>query len=133
MKFMFKNRILSLFMLIFITGCGFGPMSSMNHSTNTQVVLSQANYKVINSVSGSATARYILGFGPSESKLIAKAKQKMTKKANLPAGGNKSRALINITVDETLRYFFFPYIPWYFSKTIYVTADVIEFIPEQNY
>ena len=134
MKFILKNTLLSLFILIFITGCGIGPYSSMNHSTNTQVILSKANYKVINSVSGSETARYILGVGPSTSKLIARAKQKMTKKANLTAGGNKSRALINITVDETIRFIPFPYplipIPLYFSKTVHVSADVIEFIPE---
>jgi len=126
----FKNFILGSFVLIFISGCGLGPYSSMNHSTNTQVVLSKANFKVINTVSGSATARYVLGIGPSESKLIARAKQKLMKKANLSAGGNKSRALINITVDETFRYVIFPYIPWYVSKTLTVTADVIEFIPE---
>jgi len=130
MKFILKNTLLSLFLLIFITGCGIGPMSSMNHSTNTQVVLSKANYKVINSVSGTSTARYILGIGPSESRLIAKAKQKMTRKANLPAGGNKSRALINITEDKVFRYLPFGYIPVYYSLTVHVSADVIEFIPE---
>ena len=129
MKLMFTNVSVSLFILFFITSCGFGPYSSMNHSTNTQVVLSKANYKVINSVSGTSTARYILGIGPSESKLIARAKQKMTKKANLPAGGNKSRALINITEDKTIR-FFWLYFPWYYSVTVHVSADVIEFIPE---
>jgi len=129
MKLMFRNISLLLFILFFIASCGFGPQSSMNHSTNTQVVLSKANYKVINSVSGTATARYVLGIGPSESKLIAKAKQKMTRKANLPAGGNKSRALINITEDRVVRFLWF-YLPFYTSITIHVSADVIEFIPE---
>ena len=129
MKLMFRKISLLLFILFFILSCGVGPHSSMNHSTNTQVVLSKANYKVINSVSGTATARYVLGVGPSESKLIAKAKQRMTKKANLPAGGNKSRALINITEDKVVR-FFWPYFPFYTSLTVHVSADVIEFIPE---
>ena len=130
----FKIFILSFFILIFVSGCGIGPMSSMNHSTNTQVVLSKANFRVINSVSGSATARYFIGIGPSESKLIARAKQRLMRQANLTAGGNKSRALINITTDETIRYIVWPWppLPLYVSKTVYVTADVIEFIPE-NY
>ena len=46
--------------------------------------------------------------------------------ANLSGGGTKSRALINIITDQQIRYFWF-YFPFYFSKTVYISADVVEF------
>ena len=102
------------------------PRGYMGHSTNTQVILSEANYRVINSVKGEATANFILGFGPSNDRLYSRAKKDMLENANLAGGGNKSRALINITTDEQIRYFWF-YLPFWVSKTVYISADIIEF------
>lgn len=117
---------LFLFLILLLTNCGLVPSGYLGHSTNTQVILQEANYKVINSVRGQETASFILGIGPSQSQLYARAKRDMLESANL-SGGGKSRALINITTDEQIKYFWF-YFPVYFSKTVYITADVIEFI-----
>jgi len=118
-----------IFFLLIFSGCGYIPQGDFGHSTNTQVVLSKANYRTINSVQGQATARFVLGYGPSMGRLYSRAKKELLHKANLAGGGEKSRALINMTTDEQIRYFVWP---WplaiiYFSKTVYVTADVIEF------
>ena len=51
----------------------------------------------------------------------------MLENANLAGGGNKSRALINITTDEQIKYFMLFWAPLWFSKTVYISADVIEF------
>ena len=116
--------IIPLFLLV--NNCGLPPQGYLGHSTNTQVILSEANYRIINSAKGNATASFILGFGPSNDRLYARAKRDMLENANLAGGGNKSRALINITTDEQIRFVWF-YFPFWFSKTVYITADVIEF------
>ena len=123
-------KIMKIFYIIFIVlilnNCGFPPQGYLGHSTNTQVVLSEANYKTINSIKGEATASFFLGYGPTNNRLYSRAKKDMLENANLAGGGEKSRALINITTDEQVRFIWF-YFPFYFSKTVYVTADVIEF------
>ena len=121
-----KLEIYFVIMMLF-SGCGLAPTGSMMHSTNTQVILSEANYKIINTVKGEATGTFVLGVGPFTDRLYARAKRNMLDNANLSGGGNKSRALINITTDIQHRYLLFIYIPFYFSKTVYLTADVIEF------
>ena len=113
--------------LLFFTSCGLIPSGYMGHSTNTQVILSEANYKIINTVKGQATATFILGIGPFNNRLYSRAKIDMLENANLAGGGNKSRALINITTDEQIKYFILGYFPLWFSKTVYMSADVIEF------
>ena len=128
---MFKKNIKKLLIifsiLLLVNNCGFMPEGYLGHSTNTQVILSEANYKIINSVRGDATATFILGVGPSNDRLYSRAKKDMLENANLAGGGNKSRALINITTDEQIKYFIFGYFPLWFSKTVYMSADVIEF------
>ena len=39
------KKILILSILVLVTGCGLVPSGYMGHSTNTQVILSEANYK----------------------------------------------------------------------------------------
>jgi len=124
-----KNLIkLSLIILpiLILTNCGFMPSGYLGHSTNTQVILQEANFKVISTVRGQETASFILGIGPSQSHLYARAKRDMLGNANLSGGGTKSRALINIITDQQIRYFWL-YFPFYFSKTVYISADVVEF------
>ena len=121
-----KKASLTLMVLLFMNSCGWMPSGYLGHSTNTQVVLKEANFRVINTVRGQATAGFILGIGPTKSQLYSRAKKDMLESANLSGGGNKSRALINFTTDEQIKYFWF-YLPWYFSKTIYISADVVEF------
>ena len=122
-----KNSLIIFSLLLLVNNCGFMPTGYVGNSTNTQVILSEANYKIINSVRGDATATFILGVGPSNDRLYSRAKKDMLENANLAGGGNKSRALINITTDEQIKYFIFGYFPLWFSKTVYMSADVIEF------
>ena len=121
-----KKLLITFSILLLVNNCGFMPEGYLGHSTNTQVILSEANYKIINSVRGDATATFILGVGPSNDRLYSRAKKDMLENANLAGGGNKSRALINIATDEQIRFVWF-YIPFWFSKTVYISADVIEF------
>ena len=122
-----KKLLITFSILLLVNNCGFMPEGYLGHSTNTQVILSEANYKIINSVRGEATATFILGVGPFNDRLYSRAKRDMLENANLAGGGNKSRALINITTDEQIKYFIFGYFPLWFSKTVYMSADVIEF------
>ena len=122
-----KKLLITFSILLLVNNCGFMPEGYLGHSTNTQVILSEANYKIINSVRGEATATFILGVGPFNDRLYSRAKRDMLENANLAGGGNKSRALINITTDEQIKYIMFGYLPLWFSKTVYITADVIEF------
>ena len=125
---MFKKSLIIFALLLLVNNCGFMPEGYLGHSTNTQVILSEANYKIINTVKGQATATFILGIGPFNNRLYSRAKIDMLENANLAGGGNKSRALINITTDEQIKYFILGYFPLWFSKTVYMSADVIEFM-----
>ena len=122
-----KKSVFICTLFLLVNNCGFMPEGYLGHSTNTQVILSEANYRIVNSVRGDATATFILGVGPFNDRLYSRAKRDMLENANLAGGGNKSRALINITTDEQIKYFIFGYFPLWFSKTVYMSADVIEF------
>ena len=119
-----RTLLVPLFLLV--NNCGLAPQGYLGHSTNTQVVLSESNYRTINTVRGQAAATFILGIGPFNNRLYSRAKKDLLENANLAGGGNKSRALVNITTDEQIRFVWF-YFPFWFSKTVYITADVIEF------
>ena len=124
-----KNNIIILSLAILITGCSFVPNGYLGHTTNTQVVLSEANYKIIGRVTGEASAINVLGFRVgSTAPLYADAKKDMMKEVDINYN-NKSIALINFTSDEQIKYIWF-YLPFMTEKTVYVSADVIEFIPE---
>ena len=117
-------KILSTVFLIsiLITGCGFHSslVGNINNNT-TNVELSKKNFKVIDKISGSSTATYILGFGGLSNKaLIENAKAKILENANLTGS---SKAIINVTTESHFSFF----VPFYFQKTITVSAHVIEF------
>ena len=123
-----KKTLIFLFISIFLTSCGLIPYGYMGHSTNTQVVLSEANYQVVATVTGEASSNVILGFGPSNKKLYARAKSDLyeTLHNRIDLKG-KSYALTNITEDTTINYFIAWIVPIYFKKTVIMTADVIVF------
>jgi hypothetical protein len=52
----------------------------MGHEVQTQVQLNKANFDVIKSIEGEATANYFLGIGLSKENLIARAKKDMLNK-----------------------------------------------------
>ena len=120
-------KIFKIFSIVFLisilmTSGGFhsGMFSNVNNNT-TNVQLNKKNFKVIDKVSGSSTATYILGFGGLSNKsLVERAKAKMLENANLTGS---SKAIINVTIEshKTL------VVPLFYQKTITVSAHVIEF------
>ncbi|MFP4531641.1 MAG: DUF6567 family protein [Desulfobacterales bacterium] len=100
------------------TGCST-THGNIGHSIVTSVQLSQANYTVLKTVSGSAKADYAFGIGPSEQDLRAQAKREMISKADLVG---KPRALANVTTDVKRSCFLI----WRQIK-VDVTGEVIEF------
>lgn len=86
----------------------------------TNVELGEANYKVVEYVTGYAEARYFFGIGGNKKlTLIEAAKAEMYEKANLIGS---PKAVINQTVET--RYSFFPF----FQRVeVTVSGHVIEF------
>jgi len=82
--------------------------------------LSKKNFKVIKSVSGEASANYVLGIGGLSKKAqIAEARVKMLQQADLYRG---AKAIVNKTVEIKGSYF-----PFVGKKLVTVSAQVIEF------
>ena len=120
-----RKVLIVIFFLIFCMNCGISPLGYIGHSTNTQVILSEANYKIVATVKGQSQAVVILGIGPSDHKLYAQAKSDLYSKLHQSINlKDKSYALINITSDESYN-FFLP--PLFISKIVTVSADVIVF------
>jgi len=119
MKKVFKVLLFTLLLAGFVSGCSF-TRGNIGHSITTDVQLSEANFKVLDSVSGEATADYFFGIGPSDQNLLSQAKRDMLSKAGLVGG---AKAIINVTTDTKYSGF----ILWR-SRTAYVSAEVIEFI-----
>ena len=104
--------------------CGMAPAGYIGHNTDTQVILKEANYNVLGQVTGEASASFILGFGPTNSRLYSIAKKQLHNEAQL-SKSKKSRALINLTTDIQSKWIIYPI--FYYKKTVTVSADVIEF------
>ena len=100
-----------------MTGCSM-TNGSIGNAIVTEVQLNQANFDVLRSVTGEASASYFLGIGPSKQNLYATAKQDMLRKAKLKG----SQALVNITSDKKNSGF----IIWSQQK-IYVSAEIVQF------
>ena len=119
-----KNAIYSALLLVstFLNSCGFGHAHISNHNQNaTEVHLRENNFKVVDQVSGSSETSYIMAIGSMNKKqLYENAYSTMLKKANLLNG---SKAIINVTTEEH----FSGFLPFYFSRTITVSAQVVEF------
>ncbi len=121
-----KKSLLILGALILVvtllSSCGFhnGLTSNVN-SSQTSVVLSKNNYKVIDRVSGTAKAKYIFGIGGISAKaLIEKARISMVTKSKLNGG---AKAYIYPTVEIHSTWIF----PFYIQKTATYSGYLIEF------
>ena len=67
----------------------------------------------------------LFGLGPLKNKaLVEAAKEDLIKKVNLYDG---SRALVNIIIDEEYKILPGPYFLLWRKKTVYISADVVEF------
>lgn len=111
-----------LWLAAFLNSCGIGIALTTNHNQNaTEVHLSQNNFKVIDQVSGSSQAAYVLAIGGTKKRqLYENAYATMMKKANLL---NSSKAIINVMTEEH----FSGFAPFFVRRTITVSAQVIEF------
>ncbi|MDD3913648.1 MAG: hypothetical protein PHU62_10465 [Bacteroidales bacterium] len=117
-----KFIILLIGVALFLPSCAIHEGLTRNlNSKTTEVVLSQNNYKIVESVQGTSKATYVFGIGGlSKQALIAEARADMLSKANIV--GN-SRAVINETVE--VKHSLFPIIRLY---EVYVSGYIIEFI-----
>lgn len=88
-----------LLLATFLNSCGIGTALVTNHNQNaTEVHLSGNNFKVIDQVSGSSEASYVLAIGGIKKRqLYHNAYSAMMKKANLL---DASKAIINVTTEE---------------------------------
>lgn len=111
--------------LLTLNSCGINNALVLNQNQNaTQVELSGNNYKTIERVSGSAEVEYVLLIGGmNRTQLYANAYAEMLKKADLMTN---SRALVNIVTEEHIA----GVPPFYYKRTITVSAHVIEFTGE---
>ena len=113
----FKFSILVVALVALFSGCSM-TNGYLGHGVQTQVQLNQANFTILKTVEGEASANYFFGINLSNQDLIAAAKKDMLKKANL----HGSQALVNITTDSKGSQF----IIWG-QRKVYISADVVEF------
>ena len=109
--------------LLVLNSCGINHAYVFNHNQNaTQVHLGSNNFKVLEKVSGTAEVSYVLIFGGVNRKQLYKnAYSEMVNSANLVSG---SKALVNILTEEHVG----GVPPFYYTRTITVSANVIEFV-----
>ena len=104
------------------TGCvGLASTAASNHNlTQTQVVLSESNFKVVGQAYGEATATYICGIGGySKKALYDNAINEMAKNANLTG----SQTLTNTTVHYSVKMI----TPFFVKSTCSATANIVEY------
>lgn len=104
------------------TGCGAASTAVSNHNlTETQVVLSENNFKVVGQAYGEVTATYVLGIGGMSKKtLYNNAVNEMAKNANLTG----AQTLTNTTVSYSVKMV----TPFFMKSTCTATANIVEFI-----
>jgi cell division GTPase FtsZ len=117
----FKTILSVLIISVLLSGCGVQHAFVLNSNNNvTNVELSKKNFKVVEKVTGSSTARYIFGIGGiNEKALIENAKSEMLLNANLEGA---ARAIVNITIEEDMTFYFV-----YFKRTVTVSGHIVEF------
>ena len=110
--------------LEFICGCSYH-QGQFQPSAVTEVHLEKANYVVIDHIEASASATYLLSMNFNYQSLFDDALKSLMEKAAMKG---KPRALVNLTEDKKFEGIW----PLVFTKTIYVSANVIEFKDELN-
>ena len=102
-----------------LSSCGIHETFS-NNLTETKVVLSQNNFKVVGQAFGESKATYILGIGGlSRNSLKKNAINEMSKNANLSG----SQTLTNVTTHASYR----TVLGIWTQITVNATANIIEF------
>lgn len=128
MKLIKKVGLLILLTVVFAScRTSYRGLTTNENHHQTQVVLSENNYRIVKYVEGDASARYVFSFGGngSERGLLARARENMLRNAGLIG---TSRAVINETVERRVKDGFFT------TEVRYiVSAYVIEFFnPETD-
>ena len=116
-----KSLIASLAALAFLcTGCAFSrEATSNNNVTQTEVVLSKKNFRVIGNVSGESAQNYWFGFGGMSKKSLGEsAMSSMYRNADL----KDSQAIINTNICYKNKFIFI-----YNQTKAIATGTVIEF------
>jgi hypothetical protein len=114
-----KKLVFLCAIAILFSACGVHHALTYNaNNSNTNIVLSTNNYKIIQRVEGQATSATVFGIGNFKA-LVANARADMLKKANLVG---KSRAIINEYIEVNKKSIFIVG-----TKTVTVSAYVIEF------
>ena len=113
--------VTSVLLLLFASGCGISSYMTQNQNQNqTNVVLSDNNYKVVKTVEATVKNSYVFGIGGlSKKALMSNAVSELTKKANLTG----SQALVNVTVQVQNKII----LVWN-RKTVVAHGTVVEFI-----
>ena len=89
-------------------------------SQNTQVILSQDNFKIGERVEGKAASTYVFGIGGLNKKsLIEAARSNMYQNANLQGG---SKALVNETFSTESSFLLL-----FWKHQVNASADIVEF------
>ena len=111
-----------LLTIVLSTSCRVHDGLTRNENQHqTQVVLSEKNYRIVRYVEGDASGRYYFGIGGGKSQrgVVARARENMLANAGLIG---KSRAVINETVETQYKQLFF------MTEVRYiVSAYVVEF------
>ena len=103
-----------------LTGCVGVANTVSNNLTQTQVVLSDNNFKVVGQAYGEASATYICGIGGmSREALYNNAVSEMTKNANLQG----SQTLTNTTMHYSMQMI----TPFYVKVTCSASDNIIQF------
>jgi len=107
------------FAALSFTSCGVTSTTS-NNLTETKVVLSGKNFKVVGQAYGEAKATYVLGIGGLSKKALRNnAINEMSKNANLTG----AQTLTNITTHKSVKII----TPFYVQVTYRATANIVEF------
>jgi hypothetical protein len=117
-----KNLILvSLIMALFASCATFNPNVHSQNVNQTQVVLTNNNFKVIKRVQGSATATYVFGIGGLNKKgLVASSRKDMYESAKLDGS--------QIIISEHTEWKMSSVVPFVWgSATVTTSGYVIEF------
>lgn len=106
---------------LLLTSCGVAWEATGNQNQiQTQVVLSQKNYRIVKTVSGESKQTYVLGIGGlSKKSLSESAMSDMMKNADL----QESQAIINTNVQYKNQFYFL-----WCTKQAIANGTVIEFI-----
>lgn len=115
-----KYFFIAIVSVMLLSGCGLTSNMSQNVNANqTNVVLSQANFHVVKTVSAEVSSTYFFGIGGLNKKALSQnAVAELTKKAGLTG----SQALVNVTVKSAVK----SVLIWS-QVTFYAEATVIEF------